>query len=249
MISKIEQVSLNAWPALETKEIDGWVIRFANGVTKRANSVHAVEHNGMNAIEKIRYCEEFYFQRGQPSSFKISEISQPSGIDNLLESMGYSREFEVSVMMKDLSGFNKSLEKNTVRASENPDDLWLDNYLRMNETDISRKITLSAIMEKIPAVKGFLTLYSGSVPVGCGLGIVEDRFIGLYDIVIDKSYRMKGFGISLIENLLTWGKSKGADLAYLQVLAENKPAVGLYSKLGFSEEYPYWYRIKGKQTI
>lgn len=246
MISRIEQVSLNAWPAIETREIDGWIIRFANAVTKRANSVHAVNHNVMDALEKIRYCEDFYIRRGLPACFKMSEISRPSGIDGLLESLGYLREFEVSVMLKDLTGFKKTRD-NAFHVSENPDDFWLDNYIRMNEVDTAQKTTLSAIMQKISQAKGFLTLYSGDIPVGCGLGVVEDHFIGLYDIVIDQSYRMKGFGISLIENLLTWGISKGANMAYLQVLSENKPAVGLYNKLDFREEYLYWYRIKRMQ--
>ena len=81
--------------------------------------------------------------------------------------------------------------------------------------------------------------------VGCGLGVVESKHIGLFDIVIDKSYRNQGLGQILIESILAWGKSKGAEYGYLQVLVDNDPAVRLYSKAGFKEEYRYWYRMKG----
>jgi len=40
MIRHIEELALNAWPALQTLLLDGWVVRFANGYTRRANSVN-----------------------------------------------------------------------------------------------------------------------------------------------------------------------------------------------------------------
>lgn len=39
MIRYIEELSMNAWPSLQTIMYDGWVIILADGYTKRANSV------------------------------------------------------------------------------------------------------------------------------------------------------------------------------------------------------------------
>ena len=38
----LEELAMNAWPAIQTYLYDGWIVRFANGYTKRANSVTAV---------------------------------------------------------------------------------------------------------------------------------------------------------------------------------------------------------------
>ena len=45
-------------------------------------------------------------------------------------------------------------------------------------------------------------------------------------------------------NLLDWAKRKGAQVAYLQVMLNNPPALHMYERLGFQEVYQYWYRIK-----
>ena len=77
-----------------------------------------------------------------------------------------------------------------------------------------------------------------------GLGVVEGRFIGLFDLVVDKAYRHTGLGYLIVENLLRWGRKKGALTAYLQVLTDNTPALKLYEKMGFTEQYQYWYRMQ-----
>ena len=40
-IRQTEERGFNAWPALQTRLMDGWVLRFADGYTKRANSINA----------------------------------------------------------------------------------------------------------------------------------------------------------------------------------------------------------------
>jgi ribosomal protein S18 acetylase RimI-like enzyme len=110
--------------------------------------------------------------------------------------------------------------------------------------DPSVKNTLKSIIDKINLPKCLLTLRLDELAIGCGLGVVEEKFIGLFDIVIAKEYQNQGFGQILVENILRWGKSKVAEIGYLQVLAGNYPALRTYEKIGFREEYKYWYRIK-----
>ena len=38
-ITTLEELSINAWAPLKSMNYDGWVIRMANGYTKRANSI------------------------------------------------------------------------------------------------------------------------------------------------------------------------------------------------------------------
>jgi GNAT superfamily N-acetyltransferase len=90
----------------------------------------------------------------------------------------------------------------------------------------------------------FVSLARGSEIVAVGFAVLEREYLGLFDVVVAEPLRGKGIGTVLIEHLLRWGKGAGADTAYLQVVKSNEPALRLYKKLGFAEQYSYWYRVK-----
>ena len=68
--------------------------------------------------------------------------------------------------------------------------------------------------------------------------------MGLFDLMVDPEHRGQGFGRGLLEARLNWGFEQGARLAYLQVMANNEPALALQRKYGFSKSYRYWYRVQ-----
>ena len=121
---------------------------------------------------------------------------------------------------------------------------WIDDFIRMNEFDPIRRPTYIAIMKQLKTPKCLISLSRNNQTIGVGLGVVEGAFIGLFDIVVDKAYRHTGLGYLIVENLLRWGRNKGANTAYLQVISDNIPAISLYEKMGFTEIYQYWYRMK-----
>jgi ribosomal protein S18 acetylase RimI-like enzyme len=91
---------------------------------------------------------------------------------------------------------------------------------------------------------GFISLRHGGQVVACGMGVVQEGFVGLFDIVTAAGFRKRGFGRQIVLDLLAWGKRRGAHTAYLQAMLDNGPALRLYSKAGFREVYRYWYRVK-----
>jgi hypothetical protein len=78
LIWRIEGVCLKAWPALHEKAIDGWLLRFAHGLTRRSNSANP-QHSTLDTSDAlIASSESEYGERGLPVYFRIPSIIGPA---------------------------------------------------------------------------------------------------------------------------------------------------------------------------
>lgn len=238
----IEELSLNHWQPLSTLLYDGWVLRFADGYTKRANSIQPLYHSTCGADEKIKTCEKIYSANQLPTIFKMTPFIQPPNLDAILEAKGYSVMDITSVQTLDLANISEP-KLTSVKIDEKITTEWLSDFCRLNHVNDKHKPTMERMLSNIKTKKGFISFYHNEQVIACGLGVIEREYIGLYDIVTDIQYRNRGFGEQMIRNLLKWGKENGAKSSYLAVISNNEPALRLYSKLGYSEIYKYWYRV------
>ena len=242
-IRSLEELSLNAWPALRTIHDDGWVLRFADGYTRRANSVNPLYPSTEETREKIEYCERVYFSRGQDVVFKITPAVQPADLDSVLAAEGYAREALTSVQTVPLDALDPPASE-AVALDEKLSRSWLERFVGLSKIDGRHVPTMTRMLEGIIPAHCFATLWHDSEAVAMGLAVLERGHVGLFDIVTAEHARDRGFGTSLVRQLVHWGKSNGAHHAYLQVMRDNAPALHLYAKLGFWENYQYWYRVK-----
>ncbi|MCF7643767.1 hypothetical protein, partial [Acinetobacter johnsonii] len=77
----------NAWPALKEVLYDGWLIRLANGATRRTNSVNVIGPGRRPLKEKIAYAEAIYRDNGRPSYFRLLSNAEPE-LEQILDSRG-----------------------------------------------------------------------------------------------------------------------------------------------------------------
>ena len=243
MIRTIEELSLNAWPSPQTCLYDGWILRFGQGYTKRANSVNPLYRSGLDPDEKIKFCEQVYQEQRLDVVFKLSPGSHPEDLDEILSARGYRKDSPTSVQVLDLASAEIHPPKGMV-FGEDLSAGWLDAFHSMTALDERYWDALQRILLNILPRHCFVSLREGARTLAVGLGVLQAGFIGLFDIVVDEAFRNRGFGAQIVESILYWGKQNGAQKAYLQVMLDNPPALHLYSKIGFVEEYQYWYRIK-----
>lgn len=239
----IEELALNNWPALTTLLYDGWILRFAEGVTKRSNSVSPLYGSTLDLNQKIEDCENVYAANQLPAIFKITPFIHPADLDTALEQRGYEMIDITSIQTLKLDRLAEPL-LNTVKILEHADENWLEQYSKMDQASASKMDTMVRMLSHIRTRKGFILLYHNGQAVACGLGVIERGFIGLYNIVTDAAYRNQGFGEQMILHLLRWGQAHGATDSYLAVVANNGPARSLYAKIGYTEVYTHWYRLQ-----
>ena len=174
--------------------------------------------------------------------------------DNLLSSEEAQALPSGSPTGEDDAQENNIPVKTEIRLSREIDDKWLEAFLTLEgmDKDICPE-TARAMLNAIRKPVYCAALYENETShgsnadcgriVGCGLGVVEDNKIGIYDIRVESSFRQNGIGARICRAIMEEGKKEGAQKAFLHVSASNRPAVRLYQGLGFEEAYTYWYRV------
>lgn len=239
---RIEEASLNAWPALQQMLFDGWLLRFAKGYTKRANSVNPLFGSSIQAEEKVERCERIYAEKAQPAILRLTPFASPGDLDQILERYGYRRIDLTHVQHLDLRGQAIQTEP-SVELYEATVENWLDTFCRLSAALRAQQQTHQEILQAIPSKRLLAVLVDSGTIVACGLGVLDQDSFGLFDLVTDPQRRNKGYGAQLVLHMLSWAQEHAAAQAYLQVMHTNAPARHLYTKLGFEDVYQYWYRV------
>lgn len=268
---RYEELALNAFPVLHTEVYDGWILRFSGGEGYQGNCISPLYLSTRSYEDKIDYCENKFREKGLPCVFKMTP-NVPAALDQQLAMREYELEDKTYIMECRLSSEeeqslpaesntaeeelreNSILAKTEIRLSREIDDNWLEAFLSLEgmDKDICPE-TARAMLNAIRKPVYCAALYENETPhgskvsfgriVGCGLGVVEDNKIGIYDIRVDSSFRQNGIGARICRAIMEEGKREGAQKAFLHVSASNRPAVRLYQSLGFEEAYTYWYRV------
>jgi N-acetylglutamate synthase len=242
-IRRLEELSLNAWPGLRQINCDGWVLRFGDGYTGRANSVHPLYEGGDDVREKIRFCQREYTRHGLPTLFKMTAAARPDGLDGVLDALGYQPFNHTSVQVATLDG-GAGRVTGAVEASDVPTESWVASFTRFRSLDERRFTVLRGILRNIALPARFVTVSESGEVVACGMGVAEAEWVGLFDIATRDDRRRRGHATAAVGSILNWARGLGASRAYLQVMLDNAPALNLYAKLGFGEAYRYWYRSR-----
>lgn len=163
-------------------------------------------------------------------------------MDEILGQAGYRQDAPTSVQIMALAAVEQPGRR--AALSETLTDRWLDSFCGLSKIAGGNKSTLRQMLGGRILRRCFAAILDGDREVACGLGVVQQPYIALFDIITDPDHRNRGYGRQIVLNLLDWGRHNGADTGYLQVMLDNAPALRLYDKMGFKEIYRYWYRIK-----
>lgn len=254
MAVSIEELAMNAWPAQHTVAHGGWLLRLAEGYTKRANSVlpfYGGDASPEALQDRIAACEAFYERAGQDTIFKLTTFST-HGLDQALDERGYLLENPSLVLVLDdiapeitAERFEKGI---VVEQGDALSYDWLEMLCSISGIPAHHEGSIARIMNGITMKTGYFTLHAhGCIPAACGFAVIEGAYVGLFSIATSVSFRGQGYGEQLVRHMLRWAGEQGATSSYLQVEQANLAANRLYAKLNYRELYPYWYRVKRRK--
>ena len=246
----LEELVVDAWPASETHELDGWLLRSSGGPSRRGNSVATLafgrERDVATAIGEV---EAWYAARGAPARFQLGPCARPKQLAEVLLARGYQAEGAAIFALA--PAFPLSARRPTdafsVRITPQPDAGW--HELLQAGRFAGEPDPLRGVLRDLGTRCRFATAYEGQErAVAAALGIASEDRLGVYNMLTAPAARRRGAAQSLLHALAQSAIADGMRELYLLVEQDNQPARTLYASAGFRDVYPYGYLTQPKQT-
>lgn len=244
-VCELEEAVVDAWPAEDTHELDGWLLRASPGPTRRGNSVATLALHSTKPLEAcIDEVEQWYAARGRSAVFQIGPCARPKELDALLERRGYAESPKAACAMA--AAFRVSALAGAVDL-----DARVESKLPAAWSDVQARAGRFA--DDLPGLRGFLrrlgsrcryvtAFDANGEPLACGLGIASEARLGVYAMLTLPAARRKGAARALLRALGKSALEDGMRELYLLVDLDNAPARALYQSAGFQDVYTYYYR-------
>ncbi|HTQ13362.1 MAG TPA: GNAT family N-acetyltransferase [Rhizomicrobium sp.] len=243
--ASVEEACLNAWPALKEIFYDGWLIRLADGETRRTNSVNVIGRGRRALDEKIAHAARIYSAHGLPAYFRIRSIDDPE-LEARLSALGFRAEDETRTLYMD---FAASPPEQPCRAVEltghPPGEEWLLAHERFSGRPAATTGIRRRLLDLVALPICFAATRGGDGRIAAvAYGALHGELLSVQWVATDPACRRQGLSRAAVSALLLWAADRGARGACLQVVADNTPAVRLYERMGFDRElYRYHYRV------
>ncbi len=240
---RIEESGLNVLQTQRQLFYDGWLLRLSPGSAKRGRSVNPHFGSSLPLERKIAYCENVYAQQALPTLFRITPWSQPSDLDAALGARGYEAFGETLVQAVALDRPPELPDHDDAVVVEAPDALAFVEAVGelRDSTPLQREAHRERLANSMLG-KRHVVIRAEDRVVCTAQVAVEDELAGVFDVVTAPHARRRGYATLACASLLSWAWQHGAQAAYLQVSADNVPAIASYEKFGFATVYTYHYR-------
>jgi N-acetylglutamate synthase len=237
----IELAAVRAWPAGETRDVDGWLWRYSGGGSQRANSVSALHYRGRNVERTIDEIERLYRERGAPVRFQVGfPISEPVDLDARLAARGYVIHDPVTTLVKPVEVVAQPTD---VTLSDAPSEGWMAVYLGNISPD--RQPFAAAMLARVPAPRVFAEARRQGETIATALGVLHQDAVIAECVGTARSARRQGAASAVMQALEAWAAEQSARTIGLQAVTTNMPAQGLYAALGYTAAGTYHYRFLG----
>lgn len=255
-IRQFQEFLMNSWPAKHYYFLNGWILRFTEGVTSRANSVFPIQYTGTQKTldNDIELVETAYKDHNLEPVFTIPDFHEPKNLEKKLLKKGYQPHDHTSALgikIEDIhtKQMNKDFEYMIYKSRVKEISDFLARYSKWNEGEQS---TIQEINQRIiiPKKCYMLTKCNNEV-VGTLLAVlVPQGYLYIGDVFVHPDYRRQKIATTMLIKLIDkWAVVNGAKFIWLQVERNNLKALDLYYKFGMKKLYYYYYMKKDQKDV
>ena len=240
---RVEEAGLNALQTQRQLFYDGWLLRLSPGTAKRARSVNPHFGSSLPLTDKIAYCESVYARHALPTLFRLTPMSRPRDLDRALADRGYEAFGETLVQILAMDRPPELPDQAGDAMVEAPElDAFVDAVDKLRRSTPEQREAHRERLVNSPLAKRYALVRAHDRVVCTAQVAVDGSLVGVFDVITAPDARGQGYATLACAWLLGWAWQHGANVAYLQVQANNAPAIAVYRKFGFATGYTYHYR-------
>lgn len=239
---------MNSWPAKYYFFHKGWILRFTNGVTYRANSVLPLDYYGNRKTfnSDLDLVEKAYQIYNLPTIFTMHDYYKPRYLHKELINKNYREvAYTVALGARIINITPKDVNENYDYSFQNKRNGDFSYFLSKHSSrSEEQQKTINSITQRIKILnKCFIVVKFQDLIIGTLMGVLDlNGYLYLADIFVDPTYRNQGIAKSMIYKIIhEWVNPRYINLVWLQVEIENKHAINLYENIGLKELYNYYY--------
>lgn len=238
----LETAFLTAWPAIRTVQDRHWLWRWADGYSKRGNTLQCHDPaDGADIPARLDRFMALSRRHGIPPLVRLTPLAPPA-LAAKIETEAWTVIEPSRVLAMPLTAAMPAPPAGDVDIRPATDPLWADEHSRLSDYDAATRARLGRILDLIAVPTGAILIRGEAGRALATALVVQTGTIAVFlNVVVDAARRGQGLGRRVMTAGLAWAGAAGATHAGIQVLADNVPALNLYRSLGFTDRYGYSY--------
>lgn len=239
-VKAFERAGLDAWPGIEVEWDGAWVLRSANGYTKRANSLQCLDPaDGNDASARLDAACDWFTSRDLPPVVRTTPLSSPA-LNAALDARGWR-----TIGLSHLYAMPLGPQEPDPDSALLPllDQSFLDAQEALQGHSSQTMDRMRDLLGAVKVTATGVVVYRDGKPAASGLMAIAEGIVITGNVITDPARRRQGLAAAMMRSGLAWAYEAGATVAALNVEADNAPAKALYQGLGYTHQYDYAYRV------
>ncbi len=242
--------------------MEGWLLRRTEGVTRRRSNSLLPPADPAVAARTVDLALATAEELDFPLTVQVSPAEAHRRLDAALEDRGMVLDGPSFMLAGPVRPSSAVVPDITMQFGDGPPepgpvaappagavqlgdltDGWVDTWATVSGLGGTRA-TAELVLSQLGGRGRFAVAVDASSgePLGVGLGVAEEGWLGLFCLAVTPDARRRGIASSVVDALEAWAAGKGAEHVYLQVEADNPDALAFYARRGFFIVHSYHYR-------
>lgn len=247
--AEVEAIERNTVQAVAPERLDthlpGWLLPMDHGTVGRAHCAVPLAHAAPDAA-LIPVIEAAYRDQGFALAWRLPDVPQDAAwarFTAALTDHGFRRGQPTQTHVAQTTELLRRLPPPppgwALSLDSAPDAAWLAMFLGEGLDPVDGASRASALARATGT--RFASLREGGQMLACGAASFSHGWMGVHGMRTQARQRGRGLAAAVLRAMAEQALAEGLPQVFLQVLADNAPALALYARAGFRLAWPYAY--------